>query len=118
MVAYCMNEPTVIQYVFGQNKLSEVLAFHMPADDWHCISEPKDLFELIRKEEIDELDKEMQVERTKLIATDGATNYMRAFIDSMDDMTFDKWVEYHLVICERQDLIGASHHTLDILKKI
>ena len=118
LVAYCMNEPTVIQYVFGQNKLSEVLDFHMLTDDWHCISEPKDLFELIRTEEIAELDREMPVERIKLVATDGATNYMRAFIDSMDDATFDKWVEYHLTICERQDLIGASHHTLDILKRL
>ena len=118
LVAYCMNEPTVIQYVFGQNKLSEVLDFHMLTDDWHCISEPKDLFELIRTEEIEALDREMPVERIKLVATDGATNYMRGFVDAMDDGTFEKWVEYHLSICERQDLIGASHHTLDILKKL
>lgn len=118
LVAYCMNEPTVIQYVFGKNKLSEVLDCHMLTDDWHCISEPKDLFEMIRTEEIEALDREMAVERIKLVAADGATNYMRALIDSMDDQTFDKWVEYHLAVCERQDLIGASHHTLDILKKI
>ena len=35
----------------------------------------------------------------------------------MDDETFGKWMEYHFTICERQDLIGASHHTLDILQK-
>ena len=117
LVAYCMNEPTVIQYVFGQNKLSEVLDFHMLTDDWHCISEPKDLFEMIRTEEIEALDREIPAERIRLVATDGATNYMRERVDSMDDKTFDKWIEYHLTICERQDLIGASHHTLDILKK-
>jgi hypothetical protein len=26
-------------------------------------------------------------------------------------------VKYHLSICERQDLIGATHHSLDILRK-
>ena len=31
--------------------------------------------------------------------------------------TFSKWIDYHFTICERQDLIGASHHTLDILQK-
>ena len=117
LVAYCMNEPTVVQYVFGMNKLSEVLDFHMITDDWHCISEPKDLFELIRTEEIAELDAELDVDRIKLVATDGATNFMREYIDKMDQETFSKWVEYHLCVCERQDLIGASHHTLDILKK-
>ena len=117
MVAYCMNEPTVISYVFGQNKLWETLDADMLTKDWHCISEPKDVFELVRIEDIAELDRAVDVKRVKLIATDGATNYMRALVDGMDEATFSKWVEYHLSVCERQDLIGASHHTLDILQK-
>ena len=71
----------------------------------------------IRPEEIEELDREVGVERVRLVATDGATNFLRPIIDAMDAETFAKWVEYHLATCERQDLIGASHHTLDILKK-
>ena len=117
LVAYCMNEPTIIQYVFGQNRLQEVLDLHMLTPDWHCISTPKDVFELVRTEDIAALDAGLPAERLKLIATDGATNYQRPFIDAMDDDTFNKWMAYHLTICERQDLIGASHHTLDILKK-
>lgn len=117
LVAYCMNEPTIIQYVFKQDHLKKVLDEGMVTDDWHCISEPSEIFELIRTEEIAELDRAVPVERIKLVATDGATNYMRELIDSMDKDTFAKWVEYHLTICERQDLIGASHHTLDILQK-
>ena len=117
LVAYCMNEPTVIQYVFGLNHLHEVMELNMITPDWHCISEPKEIFELVRTEDIASLDAEFPVERIKLIATDGATNYKREFIDAMDEETFTKWMEYHFSICERQDLIGASHHTLDILKK-
>lgn len=117
LVAYCMNEPTVIQYVFAQNHLQYVTENQMMTPDWHCISEPKDLFELIRTEEIAALDAELPVERLKLIATDGATNYYRDLVDNMDDETFSKWMDYHFTICERQDLIGASHHTLDILRK-
>ena len=112
-----MNEPTVIQYVFGMNKLREVMELNMLTPDWHCISEPKDLFELVRTEDIASLDAELPVERLKLVATDGATNYRRAYIDGMDDETFDLWMDYHFAICERQDLIGASHHTLDILRR-
>lgn len=117
LVAYCMNEPTVIQYVFGLNHLHEVMDLHMLTPDWHCISEPKDLFEMVRTEEIAELDAAVPVKRIKLVAADGAANYMRECIDAMDDDIFAKWMEYHFTICERQDLVGASHHTLDILRK-
>ncbi len=117
LVAYCMNEPTIISYVFGKNKLREVTDLHMLTPDWHCISEPKDLFEMVRTEEIAALDAEVPVQRIKLVAADGATNYMRQVIDAMDDETFSKWMDYHFSTCERQDLIGASHHTLDILQK-
>lgn len=117
LVAYCMNEPTIFQYVFGSNRLQEVTEQNMLTPDWHCISRPKDLFELVRTEDIASLDAEVSVERIKLIASDGATNYRREWIDAMDDATFARWMEYHFTICERQDLIGASHHTLDILRK-
>ena len=117
LVAYCMNEPTVIQYVFGANHLRDVLDQDMLTPDWHCKSEPKEIFELIRTEEIAALDEAFPVERVKLIAADGATQYMRETIDSMDDGTFARWLEYHWATCERHDLIGASHHTLDILRK-
>lgn len=118
LAAYCMNEPTVIQYVFGMNQLHEVMDLNMLTEDWHCISEAKDVFALVRTEEIAALDAELPVERVRLVATDGATNYKREFIDAMDDETFAKWMDYHFTICERQDLIGASHHTLDILRKL
>ena len=117
LVAYCMNEPTIVSYVFGKNKLREVTDRHMLTPDWHCISEPKDLFEMVRTEEIAALDAEVPVKKIKLVAADGATNYMRQVIDAMDDETFGQWMDYHFSTCERQDLIGASHHTLDILQK-
>ena len=118
LVAYCMNEPTIVEYVFGMNQLHELLALNMLTSDWHCISEPKDLFELVRTEDIASLDAALPVERLKLVATDGATNFKRSLIDAMDDETFARWMDYHFAVCERQDLIGASHHTLDILRKL
>ena len=118
LVAYCMNEPTIIQYVFGLNNLREVMELDMLTPDWHCVSTPKEVFELVRTEDIAALDAEVPVKRIKLVATDGATKYKQDLIDEMDDETFDKWMDYHFTVCERQDLIGASHHTLDILQKL
>ena len=117
LVAYCMNEGTVIGFMFRGNNLRYALDRNLLTPDWHCASDPSELFDLVRTEDIASLDAEFPAERIKLVATDGATNYMRETIDAMDDETFSKWLEYHFAICERQDLIGASHHTLDILRK-
>ena len=115
LVAYCMNEPTIIQYVFLGNHLDEVMNTLL-TDDWHCKSEPKEIFELVRTEDISLLNSKFPLDRIKLVATDGAAHYLSDFIDNMDAKTFDKWMEYHFATCERQDLIGASNHTLDILR--
>lgn len=118
LVAYCMNEPTIIQYVFGKHKLREVLDAGLLTPDWHCVSEPKEVFEQVRTEDIASLDAELPARRLKLVAADGATNYKRDMIDAMDDESFALWMDYHFATCERQDLIGASNHTLDILQKL
>jgi len=72
---------------------------------------------MVRTEETAALDAEVSVKRIGLAAADGATNYMRELIDAMDDETFSRWMNDRFIICERQELIGASHHTLDILQK-
>lgn len=118
LVAYCMNEPTVIRYAFQKGHLRELLERDMLTANWHCVSEPKEVVDLSRTEDIAALDATVDVTREKLVATDGATNYIGEFIATTDDYTFEKWVEYHLATCERQDLIGASHHVLDILRKV
>lgn len=117
LVAYCMNEPTIIQYVFLGKHLDAVTGNDsLLTDDWHCKSEPKEIFELVRTEDIAQLDSMFPLDRIKLVAADGAAHYLSGFIDEMDKETFARWMEYHFATCERQDLIGASNHTLDILK--
>lgn len=116
-VAYCMNDSVLIQEAFIRGNVKELLANHMITADFHCISKPEDLFEMVRVEDIYRLTNNLPVEREKLIATDGATNYMREIIDGMDEETFALWMKYHLATCERMDLIGATNHSLDILKK-
>ena len=118
LVAYCMNEATVIQYVFGCNQLKSVMDLNMLTDDWKCISEPKDLFEMVRIEDIERLNAVVPVERVKLVATDGANRYIREYLEEFDDETFAKWLSYHFATCERQDLIGATNHSLNILRKL
>lgn len=118
LVAYCMNEATVIQYVFGCNQLKACMDLNMITDDWMCISEPKDIFEMVRVEDIERLNSSVEAERVKLIAADGASRYIREYLEEFDDETFENWLSYHFATCERQDLIGATNHALDILRKL
>jgi len=55
--------------------------------------------------------------RVKIITPDGPSNYIRPYLNKLDDDEFALFMEYHLKNCERLDLIGAAAHTLDILKK-
>lgn len=117
MVAYCMNDCVVIQASFIQNQILHHIENHMLTEDFHCISEPKDLFAMMRIEEIHALTEKLPVTRQKTIATDGLKFFLCDTIDAMDDLTFDYYMKYHFATCERQDLIGYTNHSLDILKK-
>lgn len=116
-VAYCMSDPTMVGELFPLGEVKKYLEQKKLTEDFHILSEPEDLFHLVRTEDIEKLDGTIDAERLMLVATDGPTGYMRPVIDSMDDDTFALYMRYHFAVCERSDLIGASHHTLDILKK-
>ena len=116
-IAYCMNEATIIQYLFGFNKLREVMALDMLTEDWKCVRKPQDLFEMVRIEDIEQINSTVPVKRINLIAADGASRYIRDYLEESDEETFEKWLSYHFSTCERQDLIGATNHSLDILMK-
>jgi len=51
------------------------------------------------------------------VAVDGYTNHMGEAIDNMDEATFQLYLKYHFTICERQDMVGLTHHALDVFKK-
>ena len=42
---------------------------------------------------------------------------MRDIVDKMDDEMYELFLKYHFATCERQDMVGLSHHTLDIFRK-
>lgn len=117
-VAYCMNEATMFSWGFLQGNVVGALESGMVDKNFRCISGPELLFEMYRKEDIFKLMENFRVERLHFVATDLATNYMRDTIDNMDEKNYGAYLNYHFSICEREDLVGISHHTLDVLKKI
>ena len=80
-------------------------------------SDPKDLFELVRKENIDDLMSVFPVTRLHYVAADGCALFMREAVDAMDNDTFELYLKYHFSTCEREDLLGVTSHAIDIFKK-
>lgn len=80
-------------------------------------SEPKDLFELVRKEEIDDLMSVFSTTRLHYVAADGCALFMREAVEAMDDEMFKLYLDYHFATCEREDLLGVTSHSIDIFKK-
>jgi len=83
-------------------------------------SEPKDLFELVRKEHIDDLMSVFPVSRLHYVATGGCMRYTKVMcdaIDTLDDKTYELLLKYHFATCEREDLVGISSHTIDVFRK-
>ena len=123
-IAYCMADPTAFQYCFhrdenGSYRIHDLMQRGLVDRDFRLYSSPAELFELIRKEDADRLLSRFgtQAERLHFVGTDMCTNYMRDNVDSMDTETFRLFLAYHDTICERPDLVGTSHHTLDIWRK-
>ena len=119
MAAYCGNDATMVQFCFGKGMLKEQRYRDLvDFDTFKASSDPAELFELYRIEDIDALMANFHTERMHFVGTDMATNYMRTVIDEMDDEFFQLYLKYHFTICERADMVGISHHFLDVFRKI
>ena len=118
LAAYCMNEYGVLMYGFRDGNVKECLEDGRLTRDFHCTSKPRDLYDYVRLEDIDCLNQEAGLKRIQIIAPDGPANYMRQILNEMDEQTFALFVDYQMSVCERQELLGASAHTVDILQKL
>jgi SAM-dependent methyltransferase len=117
LVAYCMNEYGVLTYGFKENNVRACLADGRLDDNFHCVSEEKDLYDYMRLEDIAALNEAADLSRIQIVSADGPADYMRPVLNAMDEETFQLFVQYHLSTCERPELLGAGAHTLDILRK-
>ena len=117
-VAYCMGDASVLSYGFVRGRVHEIIEKCMlnPVT-FDTFSNPWDIFELCRKENIDELRGQFPVTQLHFVASDGYTNHMRQTVDAMDDKTYEVYLNYHFATCERLDMVGYSHHTIDIFRK-
>ena len=116
IVAYYMNDYAVIKHGFIENKIKESIINNEINDNFHITPNKTDLYSMVTLDDINEINNEVNIERIKIVSADGPANYIRHILNKMDEETFNIFIKYHLSTCERMDLIGASAHTIDILK--
>lgn len=117
-VAYCMNEYSILTYGFKEKHVIECVQDKRFSENYRVQPTEDDLYDYVRIEDINELNSEAGLERIKIISPDGPANYMRPILNSLTEEEFELFIQYHLATCERQDLIGAAAHTVDILRKV
>ena len=118
MVAYCMNDYSVLIHGFRDNNIKESLENNDIDKNFHITPKATDLYSRVTINDINELNSLVNLKRIKIISPDGPANYMRKTLNQMDEETFNLFIQYQLTTCERLDLIGAGAHTLDILRNI
>lgn len=116
LVAYVMNEYSVVTYAFKERHIKECMENGKLSENFHTLSATEDLYDYVRIEDINRLVERSGLERIKIISADGPADYIRPFLNQLDEEEFQYFIQYHLATCERQDLIGACAHTVDILR--
>ena len=116
-IMYLMNEYAMLTYAFKEGNLLKCLEEGKIDENFQTITCEKDLYSYVRLEEINALAKEAGMKRNKIIAVDGATDYIRSTINKLSEEEFEIYKKYILSVAERPELLGASSHVLDILEK-
>lgn len=116
--AYCNSDMTLYQCFLKKEMLyRQIDAGKIDLDTFQLYSEPEDVFQLYRKSDINALMSHFHVKRLHYVGTDMLSRLIKKTIDEMNEETYALYLHYHFSICEREDLVGATNHMLDIFRK-
>ncbi len=116
LVAYIMNEYAMIVHGFRDKNIIDAIGTERVDEVFCHHAKEGDLYDYVRLEEIDRLNDEAGLKRIKILSPDGPANYMRRELNQLSEEEYEQFVRYQLAVCERQDLIGAGGHTVDIVR--
>jgi len=115
--AFILSDLTMINWGFEKGNLVPNMGI-MITDDYKVINREEYIFYLTYMSEIKKLMREHDKQEViTYVATDGVGRVMSDKINEMSDEEYKHYINYHLSICEREDLIGYSGHVLAITKK-
>lgn len=117
LLMYLLNDYAVIVHAFKDGNLQDCIKNNKLDKNFQCVTNKEDLYSYVRVDEIKKLSSESALTSLKMIGVDGATDYIRPTINKMSEEDFEIYKNYQLSICERPELLGASSHLMEILRK-
>ena len=117
LVMYLTQEYAIVTYALKEGHLKECLENGLLDNNFNIHTKKEDLYSYVRIDEINSLNNEVGLVRKKIVGVDGPTDYIRPIINKLDKEDFEVYKKYVLSLSEREDIIGASSHILDILQK-
>lgn len=114
--AYCNND-TCMYKMFYKKRILDYLDKGLIDENYHAKSSPNEIFELYRKPDIDELMSRYNVTRLHFVGVDMLSYLYNNKLNMLNKREFEEYLKFLSTICEREDLVGMSHHMLDIFRK-
>lgn len=78
----------------------------------------EDIFYASTPEEMHNFFTQSGLEKLKHIALDGMGIFMKETAKLLTQKGYERWINYHLQICEEESLLGSSYHGMWIGKKL
>ena len=116
-VAYLMNEYSILSYCFDEDRIGGLMERGAVDENYHVQAAADELYDYVRLEDIDRLDREAGLDRVSIFSPDGPSDYMRTRLNRMSEETFERFLDYQKQMSERPDLLGAGSHIVDVCKK-
>ena len=116
-VAYLMNEYSILSYCFDEDRIGGLMERGAVDGDFHIQASTDELYDYVRLEDIERLDREAGLERVTIFSPDGPSDYMRTRLNQMSDETFARFLDYQKSVSERADLMGAGSHVVDVVRR-
>lgn len=116
-VAYLLSDYALIRHGFMDNNIRESLDNGKIDNNYNIVSTEADLYSYVYLEDIAKYNNMANIERDFIFSPDGATDYIRPYINKLSEQDFDYYKQYVLKNSLRQDLLGASSHIVDVLIK-
>ncbi len=114
---YVMNDYSILTYCFENERISSLRKEGRVDESFHIQSPKDELYDYVRLEDLERLDRMAGLERINIFSPDGPSDYMRPLLNKMSSETFAEFINYQLCNAERPELLGAGSHIVDVLRK-
>ena len=114
-VGYLLSDYAFIKHAIMEKTLTSDIKNKKIDKNFNINTNIDDLYSYVKLNDINKINKDANLKRKTIFAPDGATDYIRLYINKLTDEEFEIYLKYQLKNCKRKDLLGASSHLVDVL---